>query len=257
MMRRLDSETRGTGRRLCRRGPGGAFTLIELMVVISIIALTAALVLPTVARIFSASADEQARSMLGAMLAGVRATAIENACYTAVHVQMGKDGRCWAVALIGEGQGADTVFVLMEGSAPRQMPGSMAFGEISADFVEDVSGTDLDGYKDLSDDDLENFTSFTVAFGPDGAAVKQIGGESLKLQDSTTLFGDTEEAVWETCPDDEDGVRAVTYFPYPHLEGLPPTDGGDPDIVTRTKYLDENGQFICLSCLTGRLMEAQ
>ena len=252
MMRRLDSETRGTGRRLCRRGPGGAFTLIELMVVISIIALTAALVLPTVARIFSASADEQARSVLGAMLAGVRATAIENACYTAVHVQMGKDGRCWAAALIGEGQGADTVLVLMEGSAPRQMPGSMAFGEISGDFVETQGGNDPDLYRPLSDDELEDFTSFTVAFGPEGAAVRQIGGAELTLENNQNLFDDdplAEEAVWETCPDPEFGVRAVTYFPYAELKVR--------DADQRATYLDENGQFICLSCLTGRLMEAQ
>jgi len=39
MSKRSDIEARGTARRLCRRGRGGAFTLIELMVVISIIAL--------------------------------------------------------------------------------------------------------------------------------------------------------------------------------------------------------------------------
>lgn len=241
-----DIEARGTARRLCRRGRGGAFTLIELMAVISIIALITAMVLPTAGRLFSASADEQARSVLGAMLSGNRAAAIENSCYTAVHVQMGKDGRCWAVAMTGEGQGTATVFVAMEGAVPKRMPGGIAFGGISSKYVSasDYDATDLD--------DLDDFTSFTVAFAPDGTAITNIDGEPLKLEDNPKLFStlaSEKTAIWETCPDDEDGVRAVTYFPYAELKVRSAPE--------RAVYLNENAQFICLSYLTGRLMEAQ
>lgn len=223
-----------------------------MMAVVGIIALVTAMALPTVARLFRASSDEQARSVLGAMLTGNRAAAIENSCYTAVHVEMGKDGRCWAVAMTGEGQGVATVFVAMEGAVPKRIPGRIAFGGISADFVEPQAGNDPDLYMDLSDENLDDFTSFTVAFAPDGTVITNIDGAALELEDNSKLFSpdeDNETAIWETCPDPEFGVRALTYFPYPELNVRDETE--------RATYLNRNAQFICLSYLTGRLMEAK
>ena len=252
MNKRSDIEARGTARRLCRRGPGGAFTLIELMAVISIIALVSAMVLPTAARLFSASADEQARSVLGAMLSGNRAAAIENSCYTAVHVQMGKDGHCWAVAMTGKRQGPMTVFAAMEGAVPKRMPGGIAFGGLAESFMEDTDGDGtVDGYKALSDTDLENFTNFTVVFAPDGTAVTNVRGVPIGLENNQKLFFalESETAIWAKCPPFKFGVRAVTYFPYAQLKVRSADE--------RAAYLNENAQFICLSYLTGRLMEAQ
>lgn len=254
MNKRSDIEARGTARRLCRRGPGGAFTLIELMAVISIIALVSAMILPTVGRLFSASADEQARSVLGAMLSGNRAAAIENSCYTAVHVQIGKDGHCWAVAMTGkrQGQGIATVFAAMEGAVPKRMPGGIAFGGLAERFMEDTDndGT-VDGYKNLSDANLEDFTSFTVVFAPDGTAITNIGGAPPLLEENEKLFfrHRSETAIWAERPLPWYGVRALTYFPYAELKVRNPAERAD--------YLNENAQFICLSYLTGRLMEAQ
>ena len=241
MSKRRDIEARGTARRLSRHGPGGAFTLIELMAVISIIALVSAMALPTVAKLFSASADEQARSMLAAMLSGNRAAAIENACYTAVHLQIDEDGRCWAVAMTGKGQGVLTQFVPMEGAVPKRMPGGIAFGGISS---ESVSGGD---YDDLAD--LEDFTNFTVVFAPDGSVVTTIDGAPIRVDSNHVVFGHGEQAVWQTGPPIERGVRAVTYFPYAELKVR--------NAAERADYLNDNAQFLCLSYLTGRLMEAQ
>ena len=238
MTRRSDIESGGTARRPCR---AGAFTLIELMAVVSIIALLSAMVLPTVGKLFSASADEQARSMLSAMLAGNRAAAIENSCYTAVHVQIGKDGQCWAVAMTGQGQGVLTTFVPMEGAVPKRMPGGIAFGGISSDYV---AGAD---YENLSD--LEDFTNFTIAFAPDGTAVTSTLGALLRLEPNSLVFGHPEQAIWASAPSPEFGVRAVTYFPYAELKAR--------SAAERETYLNENAQFICLSYLTGRLMEAK
>ncbi|GAH98989.1 unnamed protein product, partial [marine sediment metagenome] len=81
------------------------FTLIEMMAVINIIALVAAMVLPTAARMFSASADEQARAMLTASLTGARAKAIEDAEYRIVHVQVGKEGSTWVCSMAGRDEG--------------------------------------------------------------------------------------------------------------------------------------------------------
>ena len=247
MNERSDIEARGTARRLCRRGRGGAFTLIELMAVISIIALVSAMVLPTVGRLFSASADEQARSVLGAMLSGNRAAAIEKSCYTAVHVQMGKDGRCWALAMTGKGQGPATLFVAMEGAVPKRMPGGIAFGGIDDRFLV-AAGDDYDA---TALGNLDDFTNFTVAFAPDGTAVTNIGGAPLFLEDNLKLFfaGKSDTAIWGTRPLPEYGVRALTYFPYAELNVR--------NAAERADYLNENAQFICLSYLTGRLMEAQ
>ena len=53
-----------------------------------------------------------------------------------------------------------------------------------------------------------------------------------------------------TCDGVADDVQALTL-----LTALPATGG--PEITTRTKYLSENAQFLALSPLTGRVLEAK
>ena len=105
---------------------------------------------------------------------------------------------------------------------------------------------------------LEDFTEFNIGFSPDGMVVTDINGARFALDGTSPVFGmedDTETAIWDRPPWPEFGVRAVTYFPYPQVNVLPATGGST--ITTRTRYLSENAQFLVLSPLTGRLMEAQ
>lgn len=229
------------------------FTLIELMVVISIIALTAALVLPTVGRIFAATSDEQARTMLSAVLGRARAAAIENAECEIVHIQIGKQGSSWACAMSGLDRGSGMKFGSEGIVMPYRIPGHVAFGGIAARFLL------ADGYHykpNLTDTELEDFTNFTIGFSPAGQVITSVDGAPFALDAMTPVFGMAEQAIWETCPAPEFGVRAAAYFPYPHLRGLPAV-ATKPNEVTRTMYLHENAQFLALNPLTGRVMQGK
>lgn len=232
-----------------------AFTLIEMMVVIAIIALLAAIVLPTAARLFTASSGEQARAMLTASLTGARAKAIEEAEYRIVHVQVGKEGHTWVCSMAGrdEGLGRGMEFGGEGLVWPRRIPGRVAFGGIDKRFLV----ADGDNYKlNLTDEELEDFTTFSVGFSPDGTVITNINGEGFALDGISPVFGWTEQAIWKDCPQPEYGVRAVTYFSYPDLKTLPPLPT-QPNEITRTDYLDDNAQFLALSPLTGRVMDAK
>lgn len=231
------------------------FTLIEMMAVIAIIALISALILPAAAKLFTASADEQARQMLSAMLAGARAKAIEHAEYRIVHVQVGKEGSTWICAMAGrdEGLGRGMEFGGEGFLLPRRIPGHVAFGGIDPRFLM----ADGEHYSpDLTDTRLEDFTSFNIGFGPDGTLVTGVGPVPFILDRISPVFGWGGEAIWKDCPQPEYGVRAVTYFPYPKVKPLPPVPTR-PNEITRTMYLNDNAQFLALSPLTGRVMDAK
>jgi len=230
------------------------FTLIEMMAVVGIIALVTAMVLPTVARLFRASSDEQARQILSAALTGARAKAIEDAEYRIVHVQVGKEGSTWVCSMAGRDEGRGMEFGGVGLLWPRRIPGRIAFGGIAAKFLL------ADGYREnLTDGVLEDFTEFNIGFSPDGMVVTDINGAAFALDSTSPVFGmdDTGPAIWDRYRWAEFGVRAVTYFPYPELRSRPATTN-DPELEeTRTAYLNANSQFLALSPLTGRVMEAK
>jgi prepilin-type N-terminal cleavage/methylation domain-containing protein len=222
-----------------------AFTLTELMVAISIIALASAIVLPSASKLFTASADDQARAVLSATLGAVRAAAIERGEHTAVHVQIhAEEEVCRVAALIGEVQTDGSVlFKPLAEFQPRRLPGGIAFGEVSEDFVSSGGDyTNVDGDAGLAD-----FTSFTVVFSPEGVIVNQPLGEPVRLEGNNLLFGASAQAVWSDLPASEEaGVRAVTYFNYADLK----------QASDRAEYLNDYGEFICLNPYTGQLMES-
>ena len=254
------------------------FTLIELMAVIAIIALVSAMVLPTAARMFSATSLEQARQTLSATLTGARAAAIEHAEYRIVHVQVGHEGSTWICSMAGrdEGLGQGMRFGGEGIVWPRRIPGRIAFGGIAPGFLtadganykpfDPPPGLTDEQIQELADAELEDFTSFNIGFSPEGQVITSVGDADkdgvpdLALDGISPVFGwltpDGEtQSVWKTCPPPEPGVRAVTYFPYPKVKALPAW--GDPGITTRAMYLDGNAQFIALSPLTGRVMDAK
>ena len=77
-----------------------AFTLIELVVVIGIIALILAILTPSLIGMFNAGADIQAVNMLAAQLTAARALAIRENSYVAVHVQNSTDGHQYMGTLV-------------------------------------------------------------------------------------------------------------------------------------------------------------
>jgi len=232
------------------------FTLIEMMAVIGIIALLAAIILPTAVRLFSASSHEQARQMLSASLTGARAAAIEHAEYRIVHVQVGKDGSTWVCPMRRPAPtparpaprfGSEGIIV------PYRLPGHIAFGGIAERFLVPAG----DKYKpNLTDLLLEDFTSFSVGFSADGTVITDIDGAAFALDAMAPMFGRAKQAIWEECPHPEYGVRAVTYFSYPELRVLPAI-AAQPNEITRTEYLNDNAQFLALNPLTGRVMDAK
>ena len=223
-----------------------AFTLAELMVAISIIALASAIVLPSAASLFTTSADEQARAVLGATLGAIRAAAIEEGAYTAVHIQVDDEGLCWAAPFKGEVEDDGVIFYPYEKFQPRRMPGGIAFGEVSDRFIQ--SGA-------YNVTNLEDFTSFTIVFSPEGVLVNQPMGGDVQLanyvspggDEDRILFGGGDDAIWDSVPAPETGVRAVTFFKYSDLQTQ----------SNRSAYLDDYGQFVCLNPYTGQLMETE
>jgi prepilin-type N-terminal cleavage/methylation domain-containing protein len=67
------------------------FTLVELLVVISIIAFLGAMLIPSIVGLFSSGADSQSYAMLTAELASARTLAIKTSCYVCVHIQQAND----------------------------------------------------------------------------------------------------------------------------------------------------------------------
>ena len=94
MMRMMQIRRGETSRRTVSRsrmrtaGKANAFTLIELMVAITIMMLLAATALPTVSKLFTAGADKQAYNIISAQIAAARAVAIVEGTYAGVHVQI-------------------------------------------------------------------------------------------------------------------------------------------------------------------------
>ena len=215
------------------------FTLVEILVVISVIALVLSITLPSVIGLFTAGSDLQARNVISGMLGAARGEAIENQSYALVHVQIDADGdKCWAAVM--KYDSTTGKFVPVSGFPPQQMPADMAFGEISTDYV---SGS---GYRSEVNSDLKGFTTFNVIFGPDGSLATTLPGGDPVIDTTAACFAGTDkQKIWN--PGDvevEAGVRAITAFHYRTLEAMPNRQG----------WLEKNGQFLCVNPYTGKLL---
>ncbi len=226
---------------------GRGFTLIELLVVISIIALAISVVLPPVAAMFTTASDTQSRGIISAMLGAARGLAVENQSYCLLHVQIGTDGACWVAVMRYDSETG--LFVPSEGYSPRQMPGGIAFGEISSKFVQggDYISDALD-----SDEELRDFTTFNVIFTSSGALAPS--DYTPQIDTDVKIFGGdgatSEQQIWDTPADltiNEPTIRAMTIFPYRTLEA----------VNDRGAWLNENGQFLCINPYTGKLISTK
>ena len=265
-------------RRMAARRAG--FSLIELMVVIGLILLISGAALPSIITIFNAGAEAQAYNLLTAQLTAARALAIQKATYTAVHVQRADsastdpnddylnhmtDTFYSAVMIYADPDEDDgdpnRYFELAEGFTPRKLPGAAAFGEIDAAAP---------GYKSLAQPSLEDFTTLSIIFSPNGSVVRNVGGADIVFlttdvfdppdpifENDLTATPPTETKLWDPglANDDgaggstgEPGTTAVVIFDFPTLRAVPMG-------TARANYLNQNARLVPVNIHTGQLFE--
>lgn len=234
--------------------------MVELVVVLSIIILMVATVLPSVIKLFNAGSDAQAKSLLSAQLGATRGLAVTSGTYAALHVQMDNAAnakKCYLAIFRYENDPNEPAtyqtFVLDEGFAPKAAPGGYAFVEVS-DATLNTNGDGFDG--PISNNNLDDMTSFTIVFDPSGAAVKHLGGEKIVFDTTDDIFGNysssNKNAIWKSNlvngsgGTGEEGVTTVALFRYTEVEKLSPTG--------RVTYLDRNTQFLPINVHTGQLL---
>lgn len=241
-----------------RTGGRTAFTLLELAVTITVIILVASLALPTITHMMASGADEQAHNLVTAQLMAARAHAItnENVTYAGIHVQMAdpdaknaEKDRCYSAVI--SYKTSDNFFRIADGFWPHRLPGTIALGEISADFI--TSGGE-GNYKDLTDTRLKDFCSFSVIFSSTGSAVKI--DVFFDSSDGTFKSG-TNAHLWKhSIADGEKAVMAFTIFDYAELITRKSRDPNpNDDVYSREEYLNENGQFLPINVHTGLLFD--
>jgi prepilin-type N-terminal cleavage/methylation domain-containing protein len=250
-----------------RRSPGGgtgreAFTVIEMVVVIAIIGLLAAIVVPSAVALFSAGAEQQALNIVSTQLMAARAEAIRSSTYCAVHFQpvdpdapgmAGLEGVSFsAVMWIDPGDPAAERFTLHPNYTPRRLPGLVAIGQVdpNENFL-DAAGE----YRELDGALLEDFTTSTVVFSPTGQLVRQVpfgdDGSILFNTGDPAFSGDGR--IWDaelandgTSGEGELGQYALTVADLAVL--LPAT------AEQRARVLNESGIFLPISPVTGQLL---
>jgi len=222
---------------------------VELLVVLGVIALVAALVLPTAAGILTGGGDWQAYNMLSAQLVSARALAIKENTYAGVHLQVADAAanadladQCFAAVVLYDP--ATQRFNLAPGFRARRVPGGMAFGRLTSDYV-NASGDYIDG----AFGNLEAFTTLTIVFSPAGQAVRSVGGANVIFVNTGLFAGSGTERLWNrTLAGGDVGlapVTAVTMFSYKLMKAVAAGE--------RDNQLNRSGQFLPVNVHTGQL----
>ena len=241
--RRVTSRSQAHGPR--RAGARRAFTLMELTVVMSLMLLLAAATIPSAVNLFAAAADTQSYNLLNAQLKSARAHAIGKGTYAGAHVQMGKVGdqigTCYT--LVMQYDWAQNFFTPAEGFMPHRVPGTMAFGEVTGDFITAAT------FGEMDDASLADFTTFTIVFTGGGSVCRYVRGENVKYDAAGKVFAGPGNAKLWDLPEEELGVTALMLVDYTKLQ--------QRTSIERGAYLNETSEFLPVSIHTGQLFERQ
>jgi len=237
-----------------------AFSLMEMVVVIGLVALMATIALPSIIALYNAGADSQAYNLIAAQLTAARALAIEKSTFAGVHVQLADakeagqllradlEHICFsAIILYSPRERHFNIY----GQA-RRLPGSIALGKLTDDTISD------DSYQaDATDPEI--FTTFSIVFSPTGSAVRSVNGRPVRFNANHPIFSDFtvdpndilytgSQRLWDF---EDANNEAKNQYP---ITALTLFDMGDYlGADSKASYLNENGQFLPLNVYTGQL----
>ena len=225
-----------------------AFTLVEMLVVVSIIVLILAVAIPSIAGLFTAGADAQAYNIIAAQLSSARALAIQRQTYAGVHVQFAAPSltkltnACFTAVVWDDPATTVVDFRPAPGFFPKRMTGGMTLGQISNNFYDNINNV----YRLDVATNTYGFCSFTVVFTPTGqlAVDGLVYGGNVQFLAADPLFTPGTSAYLWTPPPAAPGVRGMVLFDGDKF--LPNTN--------KPEFLRLNGQVIGVNWYTGAVL---
>ena len=252
------------------------FTLIELMVVISIVVLISIGVVPMARKLLQAQTGAQAASLFSAQLSAARAEAIMSGQQTALHSQLSnrnddtKD-QCFLAVLSYQAINSTSSqrgLAMTPGHVPLPVPGNQAYGRIdSSSYISGASFANIS-----TGSNLRNFTTLTVLFDRQGQVtplmylnstsgftnpkVINVNSKGLFTSQSITPSG---MFLWKVSSSGNPnmypqplygrrpGVSGACVFDYKKLDLLPVSERGD--------YLDSTARILPINTYTGSLFD--
>ena len=249
------------------------FTLIELMVVISIVVLVSIGVIPAARKMLQAQTGAQAASLFSAQLSAARAEAIVSGKYTALHSQLSNrkdetEDQCFLAVLSYQALDSNNSGLAMApGNVPLPVPGNQAYGRL--DSTDYISGT---SFANIDNDDLEKFTTLTVLFDRQGQVTplmnttggfenpQVINANSKKLFSCVSNDLSSGTALWRQNSSsvnpnngpvallgNKPSVSGACVFDFKKLSLLPKAD--------RKAYLNTHARILPINTYTGSLFD--